>query len=154
MLRNTPQPIPAPTEPVYTPVPDLMSPTPEPAAPVPTPEPAQVTILSSFLTTKELIALRKQVDDEIHSRPEWKEVEVPAGTWTVGEDIPAGFYSVRSLSTYSGTLYIYKTDSPYWDKYYSIRLGGPLGKVELQDGWKVEVQGTLVFAPPEAPAFN
>ena len=97
LLDYLPSDTPAPTEPEYTPVPewnswgqtpDLTTLTPEPAAP--TPVPAQVTIQSSWLSTQELIALRKQVDDEIHSRPEWKEVEVPTGTWHVGTDIPAG----------------------------------------------------------------
>ena len=140
------------TEPPYTPVPDLTTPTPEP--PAPTPVPSQVTLQTSSLTTEELIALRKQVDEEIHSRPEWKEVEVPAGTWSVGSDIPAGTYSIRSLSQYSGTIYIYKKNSTTFDDYYSIRYGETLGKVTLEDGWKVEVMGTLVFAPPEAPAFH
>ena len=142
------------TEPPYTPVPDPDPTTPTPEPPAPTPVPALVTIQTSSLSTEELIALRKQVDEEIHSRPEWKEVEVPAGTWTVGEDIPAGSYSIRSLSQYSGTLYIYRKNSTTFDSYYSLRYGETLGKVTLEDGWKVEVMGTLVFAPPEAPAFH
>ena len=68
--------------------------------------------------------------------------------------IPAGTYSIRSLSQYSGTIYIYKKNSTTFDDYYSIRYGETLGKVTLEDGWKVEVMGTLVFALPEAPAFH
>ena len=164
LLGALPSATPAPTEPEYTPVPDwnswgqtptieVSTPTPEPA--VPTPVPAQVTIQSSWLTTQELIAMRKQVNDEIHSRPEWKEVEVPTGTWTVGTDIPAGTYSIRGLSeSFFGTVYIYPKDSEYFDDYYSIGEGNVIGKVVLQDGDRVQNTGAVIFAPPETPVIH
>ena len=34
------------------------------------------------LSFDELLALRAALESEIVSRPEWKEVNVPAGTWT------------------------------------------------------------------------
>lgn len=30
------------------------------------------------------------------SRPEWKAVEVPAGEWIIGQDIPEGYYSITA----------------------------------------------------------
>lgn len=162
LLDYLPSDTPAPTEPEYTPVPewnswgqapDLTTLTPEPAAP--TPVPAQVTILSSWLSTQELIALRKQVDDEIHSRPEWKEVEVPTGTWHVGTDIPAGAYSIRALDERSyGTVYIYPKNDEYFDNFYSLGDGNVIGKVVLEEGQKVETTCAVIFAPPETPVFH
>ena len=99
--------------------------------------------------------MRKQVNDEIHSRPEWKEVEVPTGTWTVGTDIPAGTYSIRGLSeSFFGTVYIYPKDSEYFDDYYSIGEGNVIGKVVLQDGDRVQNTGAVIFAPPETPVIH
>lgn len=46
------------------------------------------------LTFVELIELREQITAEITSRPEWKEVFVPAGVYEVGVDIPAGHWTI------------------------------------------------------------
>ncbi len=164
LLGAIPSDTPAPTEPEYTPVLDWNSwgQTPTIEVSTPTPEPdvpavsqAQVTIQSTWLTTQELIAMRKQVDEEIHSRPEWKEVEVPTGTWTVGTDIPAGTYSIRGLTeSLFGTVYIYPKDSEHFDDYYSIGEGNVIGKVVLQDGDRVQNTGAVIFAPPETPVFH
>ena len=159
LLGALPSDTPAPTEPEYTPVPDWSSwgqipdvSTPEPA---PTIVPAQVTIQSSWLTTQELIAMRKQVNEEIHSRPEWKEVEVPTGTWHVGTDIPAGAYSIRALDKRSyGTVYIYPKNDEYFDNFYSLGDGNVIGKVVLEDGQKVETTCAVIFAPPETPVIR
>ena len=116
---------------------------------------AQVTIQSTWLTTQELIAMRKQVDEEIHSRPEWKEVEVPTGTWTVGTDIPAGTYSIRGLDAKRyGTVYIYPKNEEHFDNFYSIGDGNVIGKVVLQEGDRVQNTGAVIFAPPETPVFH
>ena len=50
----------------------------------------------SALSFDELVALRQQVNKEITTRPEWKEVTVPAGLWKVGEDIPAGKWTISA----------------------------------------------------------
>lgn len=49
----------------------------------------------SSMTIDELILLRNEIAAEIMSRPEWKEVTVPCGTWIVGQDIPAGVYCIN-----------------------------------------------------------
>ena len=52
----------------------------------------------SSMSFDQLLDLRSALNAEIISRPEWKEVVVPAGTWIVGRDIPTGSYSVSSAS--------------------------------------------------------
>lgn len=49
----------------------------------------------SALSWDELIALKAEIGKEQMSRDEWQEVEVPQGVWVVGEDIPAGKWTVR-----------------------------------------------------------
>ena len=49
----------------------------------------------SGLTFDELVQLRDQINLAMWNSQEWQEVTVPAGTWKIGEDIPAGHWSVR-----------------------------------------------------------
>lgn len=48
----------------------------------------------SALTWEELLELKSAITLEQWSRDEWEEVEVPQGVYKVGEDIPAGKWTV------------------------------------------------------------
>lgn len=48
----------------------------------------------SGLSYEELVILRDRIDIAMWQSKEWKEVTVPAGVWVVGEDIPAGHWTV------------------------------------------------------------
>ena len=52
------------------------------------------TIDLSGMTYKELVALKDQINLAIWNSQEWQEVTVPQGVWKVGEDIPAGHWTV------------------------------------------------------------
>ena len=47
------------------------------------------------LTWEELLELKTAITLEQLTRDEWEEVEVPQGVYKVGEDIPAGKWTVR-----------------------------------------------------------
>lgn len=47
------------------------------------------------LSWEELLELKEKITLEQMSRNEWQEVEVPQGVYVVGEDIPAGKWTVR-----------------------------------------------------------
>ena len=49
----------------------------------------------SGMSWQELIDLRADIMKEQMIRDEWQEVEVPQGLWKVGEDIPAGKWTIR-----------------------------------------------------------
>lgn len=49
----------------------------------------------SALTWEELLDLKAAITLEQLTRDEWEEVEVPQGVYKVGEDIPAGKWTVR-----------------------------------------------------------
>lgn len=55
----------------------------------------------SGLSWDELIALKAQINQELTTRDQWQEVEVPQGLWVVGEDIPEGMWTVKSGSKYT-----------------------------------------------------
>lgn len=112
----------------------------------------------SGLSFDELMKLRDQVNAEIISRPEWKEVTVPAGTWIVGEDIPAGTYSISPTSS-GGYITI---TNPNAKDYFSQQIMSEgirdeeyaVAKIVLKDGYVVEVErGSLIFAPAKGLGF-
>ena len=49
----------------------------------------------SGLSYDELVLLRNQINLAMWNSQEWQEVMVPPGVWSIGEDIPAGHWSVR-----------------------------------------------------------
>lgn len=49
----------------------------------------------SSLSWDELIALKDQINQELTTRDQWQEVEVPQGLWVVGEDIPEGMWTIE-----------------------------------------------------------
>ena len=53
------------------------------------------TIDLTGLSFEQLIELKSQINLAIWNSKEWQEVTVPQGLWKVGEDIPAGSWTVR-----------------------------------------------------------
>ena len=99
----------------------------------------------SGMSFDELISLNEKLIQEIISRPEFKEVTVPTGSYKVGEDIPAGNYS---LSFSSGTFGSMIQINDYQDV-YSVSSSDPVvGKVTLKDGDSIKISmGSIVFKP-------
>lgn len=59
----------------------------------------------------ELYQIRKELNSEIMSRYSWEEVTVPAGFYVIGEDIPAGHWTISySPGTYAYIEYFKETD--------------------------------------------
>lgn len=59
----------------------------------------------SGMSFDELVALKEQLNLAIWNCQEWQEVEVPKGVWVVGEDIPAGKWTIKAadgLTAYIG----------------------------------------------------
>lgn len=50
----------------------------------------------SALTYNELVAIKDQINLAIWNSQEWQEVEVPQGVWVIGEDIPAGKWTIKA----------------------------------------------------------
>ena len=59
----------------------------------------------------ELYQIRKELNSEIMSRYSWEEVTVPVGFYVIGEDIPAGHWTISySPGTYAHIEYFKETD--------------------------------------------
>jgi hypothetical protein len=109
----------------------------------------------SSMSFDELMNLRNDLNAEIMSRPEWKEVTVPPGTWYVGEDIPAGTYSIKS--EFCGVTVWREAKDDYDNNglYYCevVKKDSPCGKIKLDKGMVVEINGEVIFAPPMSLGF-
>ena len=55
---------------------------------------AQVDL--SGMSYAELVELRDQINLAVWESDEWQEVTVPQGVWVVGEDIPAGHWTIKA----------------------------------------------------------
>ena len=108
----------------------------------------------SQMSYDDLLTLQETLVKEIMSRPEWKEVEVPAGQYTIGVDIPAGWYSVRpkNQSSYS-SLYFRWYPNPNNNSWDYMRIEDKLGKFEFYEGMRIYLEDTAIFAPPISLGF-
>lgn len=104
----------------------------------------------SEYTFDELRILQQTINEEIRSRPEWKSVNVPSGIYTVGQQIPAGEYSISGDGCY---IAVYRNDSLIVNQGIASE-DDFIFHIELMDGDSVKVQfGTAIFAPPVALGF-
>lgn len=62
---------------------------------------AMAEINLSRMTYDELVALKDQINLAIWNSQEWQEVEVPQGVWLVGQDIPAGHWTLKTNATWA-----------------------------------------------------
>ena len=57
----------------------------------------------SGMSFDELVALRDRINLAIWQSDEWQEVTVPQGVWKVGEDIPAGHWTIKCAPEWRNT---------------------------------------------------
>lgn len=100
---------------------------------------AMAEINLSSMTNDELIQLKTQILDELLTRSEIKEVKVPAGEYTVGEDIPVGSYTV-----YADSAACMLTVNEYEVLHY-LGQSEHIGKLVLKDGDTVNLVGSCIF---------
>lgn len=82
----------------------------------------------SSMSVDDLVSLKTAIVGELMARDEVKTVTVPAGEYIVGEDIPAGKYSVETTSSFAVL-----TVNEY-EIMYSVNKDEPIGKLTLKDG--------------------
>ena len=109
----------------------------------------------------ELRELLQQTMSEMKSRPEWKSFEVPKGVWVIGEDIPAGSYSIRSVDKekYINVI-LWGREQKNYDEAGGLLVNEMLykdedyiGKIILNDGNVLELSGTVIFGPVQGFGF-
>lgn len=83
----------------------------------------------SALTWEELLELKAAITLEQWSRDEWEEVEVPQGVYKVGEDIPAGKWTITCKT----------------GKYCDIEFGDKLAADGHSLSWSGIYDSALIF---------
>lgn len=121
----------------------------------------------SQLSYQELTELKDHIDLAIWNSQEWQEVAVPQGVWKVGEDIPAGHWTIKAAGSFTsietGTalndmgknIDVWKSDGYfvkhiYSPSYFAFDANQHMQKIdlELENGIYVVVDnGSAVFTP-------
>lgn len=98
------------------------------------------------IETDDLVALRDAVNAELAKRNfAEKEVCVPAGTYTIGEDIPAGNYTFRSTDD---LVQVEITGGKAVYVGHVLMKDEVVGKQPLEAGWTIKISyGSLIFTP-------
>lgn len=104
----------------------------------------------SNLSDEELVSLNKAIIEKLIDSGYLKEVTVPAGVYIVGTDIPAGSYMVKNTDkgSWPDNVNIY-TDGkvePYGYDMHSILSEGESAKIELKDGYAIELETMCIFS--------
>lgn len=97
----------------------------------------------SSMSFDDLIKLKTELTDEIMSRPEWKEIEISAGSYTIGEDFLEGTFKVVPKNTFM-SVSIY--DGARLLDTYTL-YGENIGKLYLAYGWTLETDSTIILTP-------
>lgn len=94
----------------------------------------------SSMSVDDLVSLKTAIVGELMARDEVKTVTVPAGEYIVGEDIPAGKYSVAtSASMVMLTVNEYK-------EAYVVTPNDPIGKLSLKNGDVLALSSSCDFS--------
>lgn len=110
----------------------------------------------SGMSFADLLDLRAQVDAAIFSSEEWNEVEVPAGVYIIGEDIPAGRYTVSYYGTSSlAPFKVWKNKDAFNENKFGTVIEeyfdhGDSLNIIIDDGQYLEIHGTgnvFIFTP-------
>lgn len=109
----------------------------------------------SDLSFSELVVLKLKINLAIMQCDEWKQVTVHEGTYIVGEDIPAGDYTVTYTGSRQSNVYIYPSMQALSENDYIERHNmnpdfenATLGKLSLSNGQVITIQyGSVVFSP-------
>ena len=119
----------------------------------------------SGMSFDELLQLRDRLNIAIWNSQEWPEVTVPAGVWIIGQDIPAGHWSIRvagdcdvilvsyfdklddaGLSVGSGAYLFHQTiATPGLSGFGEVNA--ETVDIDMQDGWFFKCDGAVIFTP-------
>ena len=118
---------------------------------------ASAEIDLSGMSEAELLALSRQIQLLLFGEKLAAGVTVNPGTYTIGEDIPAGSYKVDVVNpNVSGYLMITDASGEYVASHFLGEMLGTntIGKLVLEDGQTVEISGTNVLFYSYAGMFN
>jgi len=124
----------------------------------------------SGMSFDELVALKSHIDLALMSSDEWQEVSVPAGLYRIGEDIPAGKWTIRPSDGHTAEVYygvgLKDGGSRIDDRYSFEQITSPTDSYAeyndiefvnwtLEDGAYIMIESSsVVFTPFSGNAFS
>lgn len=109
----------------------------------------------SNMTYDELISLQQQISTAIWKSNGWQEVLVPVGIYKVGEDIPAGKWTIkRSADEYTYFRVGQKFENGEVKSYAFTTDLETEANLILTEGTYIEVSGYPVIFTPYISLFN
>lgn len=105
----------------------------------------------SAYSFEELIDLRNQVDAALWASDGWQSVAVPSGMYKVGEDIPAGRWTITAGGT--GSVTLYKELDEYGEgsstiMYTPYMHQGDTANLDLRDGQYIKIDQLITYFSP------
>lgn len=124
-----------------------------------------ITMAISSLSFSELRMLDASIAEEMASRPEWKAVTVPPGAYTIGIDIPEGWWDISIIDKeydYATVRYGKKlnksgTDIEYSDEeaYSFLDDGKPTLSIYLAKTRVIVIDyNSVIFTPHVQPSLG
>lgn len=119
----------------------------------------------SGMSFDELVALKEQINLAIWNSEDWQEVEVPQGVYVIGEDIPAGKWTIKAVEGITARIYwgdtlnesgvelaygdIYVFESVLSKEYPYYEVGDPTEVTwEMKEGqYFIVEEGIALFMP-------
>ena len=119
----------------------------------------------SGLSFDELVTRRNEALLTMWMEEEWQEVSVPAGTYKIGESIPAGHWTLRVAAKHDSFLVYYFNildetgkkpgfESIVYDEQLATSDYTPFNTlpiteidIDMQEGWYVYLGGETIFTP-------
>lgn len=111
------------------------------------------------LSFEELIQLQQQVQLAMWTSDSWQEVEVPAGIYEIGVDIPAGKWTMTSTDIsslrYGKSVNEYFTEVEDRIEHETFYSGSESVTWNLVEGTFLQIASSpFIFTPYTAPAFG
>jgi ABC-type phosphate/phosphonate transport system substrate-binding protein len=100
------------------------------------------------LSNDELIQLRSDLADEMLSRGMTASMKIPTGDYIIGEDIPAGSYTVTT-----DQVLVSITVGDY-ESMYVLTPDSPIGKLSLEDGKKFCITSAVTLTKYTGLSFE
>lgn len=118
----------------------------------------------SGLSYDELVQLKDKINLAIWNSQEWQEVDVPEGTYLIGEDIPAGHWTIKPYQNTLCTVFYFNLLDKYgknpaigWEgwsrmiadssKYTDWEKYAKQCDAVFEEGMYVQVTGRVYFTP-------
>jgi len=112
----------------------------------------------SGLTDDELLELQHQIQLKLFSEKLVDGVKVSPGVYMVGKDIPEGEYRIEYITEnkYSLATFSAYREKPFFSFSSVLGFTGPteIGKIELTDGIKVEIESDSLYFFGYSGLFN